>query len=311
MKTTYNGKPESRVDGKAKVTGEARYAAEFTTTGLLHAYVVSSEIAKGTIQSIDTSQALKVAGVVHVFTHENRPQTAWFDKSYQDEDSPPGSPFRPLYSNEIQFSQQPIALVVAETLEQARYGAMLVKVEYQQEPHTTDLLANQNKAYVPKEYKSQPPPEKRGDADKAFAGAAVKVEQSYFHTAEHHNPMEMHASVAIWEEDGTLTVYDKTQSVQNSKKYISQIFDLSEKEARVLSPFVGGAFGSGLRPQYQLFLAVMAALHLKRSVKLVLTRQQMFSFGHRPATLQKVQLGSSTDGNLQAVRHEAFAETSR
>ena len=311
MKTELTGKETNRVDGRAKVTGEAKYAAEFTAPGLLHGVVVSGEIARGKVTKLDISEALKVEGVVQVFTHENRPQTAWFDKSYQDDDSPPGSPFRPLYDNEIQFSQQPIALVVAETFEAARYGALLVKAEYEEAPQSTDLHANRDQAYVPDKYKSQPPPEKRGDVDAAFAGATAKVDKEYFHPSEHHNPMEMHASVAVWEEDGTLTVYDKIQGVMNSQKYISQIFGLSEKEVRVVSPFVGGAFGSGLRPQYQLFLAVMAALELKRPVKVMLTRPQMFSFGHRPATIQHLQLGATTDGKLEAFRHEVYGETSR
>lgn len=311
MRTDYTGKPTNRVDGRLKVTGKAKYAAEFNVPGLLYGYVVSSGISRGKITSIDTSEALQLEGVLQVFTHENRPQMAWFDKSYQDEDSPPGSPFRPLYDNEIQFNMQPIALVVAETYEAARYGAILVKVRYKEAPHVTDFEANREQAYEPKKYKSQPPPDARGDVDAAFANAAVKVDQEYTHTAEHHNPIEMHASTVVWEEDGTLTIYDKTQGVKNSQKYISQIFDLQPKDARVISPFVGGAFGSGLRPQYQLFLAVMAALELKRSVKVVLTRQQMFSFGHRPATIQHFQLGSSADGNLQAVKQEVFAETSK
>ncbi|GAA4431047.1 xanthine dehydrogenase family protein molybdopterin-binding subunit [Pontibacter saemangeumensis] len=311
MRTDYIGKPTNRVDGRLKVTGGAKYAAEFHVPGLLYGYVVSSEIARGNIAEIDTNEALQLEGVLQVLTHENRPPSAWFDKSYQDEDSPPGSPFRPLYNSEIQFSQQPIALVVAETFEAARYGATLVKVVYEEAPHTTDLKANRAQAYTPKKYKSTPPPDSRGDVDAAFASAAVKVEQEYTHPSEHHNPMEMHASTAIWEEDGTLTVYDKTQSVKNSQNYISQIFGLSSKEALVISPFVGGAFGSGLRPQYQLFLAVMAALEMKRSVRVVLTRQQMFSFGHRPATVQHFQLGCAADGTLQAVRQEAFAETSK
>lgn len=310
MKTDYIGKPENRVDGRLKVTGEAKYAAEFNVPGLTYGYVVSSEIAKGKITEIDVSEALQLEGVLKVFTHENRPQTAWFDKSYLDDDSPPGSPFRPLYDSEIQFNMQPIALVIAESFELARYAATLVKVSYEEAPHTTDLEGNRDKAYKPKKYKSQPPPDARGDVDAAFASAAVKVDQEYMHTSEHHNPMEMHASTAVWEEDGTLTIYDKTQSVKNSQKYINQIFGLSEKEACVISPFVGGAFGSGLRPQYQLFLTVMAALELKRPVRLVLTRQQMFSFGHRPATILHFQLGSSADGDLQAVRQEVFAETS-
>ncbi|MHA6249609.1 xanthine dehydrogenase family protein molybdopterin-binding subunit [Pontibacter sp. CAU 1760] len=311
MKTNYVGKPANRVDGRLKVTGEARYAAEFHAQSLLYGYVVSSTIAKGTIKEIDSSQALRLEGVLQVFTHENRPKVAWFDKCYQDEDSPPGAPFRPLYDKEVQFNQQPIALVVADSYEAARYGASLVRVTYAQATHDTDLPGNRDKAYVPEEYKSQEPPEPRGDADAAYTGAATQINQEYLQPSEHHNPMEPHASTAIWQEDGTLTIYDKTQSVKNSQKYIDQIFGLNPEDARVLSPFVGGAFGSGLRPQYQLFLTVMAALALKRSVKVVLTRQQMFSFGHRPATIQQVQLGAGADGKLKAIRHNAYAETSR
>lgn len=309
MTTDYIGKPASRVDGRAKVTGEAKYAAEFNVPGLLHGVVVSSAIAKGKITSIDTSEALALEGVLQVFTHENRPALAWFDHSYQDEDSPPGAPFRPLYDEKILFSQQPIALVVAETFELARYGALLVRVEYEQKTPVTNLQAQREHAYVPKNYKSgEPTP--RGDAAKGLAQATVIIEAEYGHSSEHHNPMEMHASTVVVHDDGTLTVYDKTQGVQNSQKYISKVFGLSKKEAQVISPFVGGAFGSGLRPQYQLFLAVLAALELKRSVRVVLTRQQMFSFGHRPATVQKMVLGAQDDGSLQVIKQEAFAETS-
>lgn len=308
--TSYIGQPTSRVDGRAKVTGEAKYAAEFYQEGLTYGVVVSSAIAKGKITHINTEAALQLPGVLQVFTHENRPGLAWFDKSYQDEDAPPGAPFRPLYDEKILFSQQPIALVVADTFELARYAASLVEVTYETETPVTEVKARKAEAYTPKEYKSAEP-SPRGDAQKGLAESAIKMEAEYFHSSEHHNPMEMHASTVIVEEDGKLTVYDKTQGVQNSQKYISKIFGLSKEQAHVISPFVGGAFGSGLRPQYQLFLAVMAALELKRSVRVVLTRQQMFSFGHRPATLQQVVLGTQPDGSLQAVVHEGFSETSQ
>ncbi|MET0403521.1 MAG: xanthine dehydrogenase family protein molybdopterin-binding subunit, partial [Cystobacter sp.] len=157
----------------------------------------------------------------------------------------------------------------------------------------------------------EPPPKPRGDADKAFKNAPVQVDAEYSSPVEHHNPMEPHASTVVYEDDGTLTVYDKTQGVQNCLTYISRIFKLPEGKVRVRSPFVGGAFGSGLRPQYQLFLAVMASLELKRSVRVTLTRQQMFTFGHRPETLNHLALGAGADGTLQAVIHEAVAETSR
>ncbi|QNF35931.1 xanthine dehydrogenase family protein molybdopterin-binding subunit [Adhaeribacter swui] len=308
--TDYIGKPANRVDGAAKVTGAAKYAAEFTAPDLVYGVVVSSAIAKGKITRLDTSTALALEGVLQIFTHENRPNLAWFDKNYQDEDAPPGAPFRPLYDEKILFSMQPIALVVAETLEIARYAASLVQVEYETETPTTNLEANRAQAYIPKKYKAAEP-SPRGNAKEAIVQAPVKTDATYFHTSEHHNPMEMHASTVIYQPDGTLLIYDKTQGTQNSQKYISKIFNLSPAEAHVVSPYVGGAFGSGLRPQYQLFLTVLAAQELKRSVRVMLTRQQMFSFGHRPATLQQVQLGAAPDGALQAIIHENFSETSQ
>jgi xanthine dehydrogenase YagR molybdenum-binding subunit len=151
----------------------------------------------------------------------------------------------------------------------------------------------------------------RGHFAEAFHQAEVQLEAEYFHGAEHHNPLEMHAATVCYEPDDHLTVYDKSQGVINSWHYLSMVFGLPKKKIRVLSPYVGGAFGSGLRPQYQLFLAVLAALELKRSVKVVLTRQQMFSFGHRPFTRQHLALGAARDGTLQALHHTVYAETSR
>ncbi|QRK07648.1 xanthine dehydrogenase family protein molybdopterin-binding subunit [Archangium violaceum] len=311
--STLLGKPINRVDGRLKVTGEAKYAAEFNVPGLLYGSVVSGAIAKGRIKKIDTREALSHPGVLHIFTHENRPRLAWFDRSYRDEDAPSGSPFRPLYDDKIVYSGQPIALVVAETLEGARYAASLVRVEYESHSPDTDLRARREKAYEPREGKGgyEPPPKPRGHADKVLARAAARVDAEYSSPVEHHNPMEMHATTVIYETDGTLTVYDKTQGVQNCQQYISKVFHLSPEEVRVRSPFVGGAFGSGLRPQYQLFLAVMAARELKRSIRVPLTRQQMFTFGHRPTTVQRVALGASSDGTLEALVHEALSETSR
>ncbi|WP_375765889.1 xanthine dehydrogenase family protein molybdopterin-binding subunit [Archangium gephyra] len=311
--TTLLGKPVSRVDGRLKVTGEAKYAGEFNVPGLTYGYVVSGAIAKGRIKKLDTSAALAVPGVLHVFTHDNRPRTAWFDRNYHDEDSPSGSPFRPLHDDKIIYSGQPIALVVAETLEVARYAASLIQAEYQSHSHETDLRAQREKAYTPDKGKGgfEPPPKPRGHADKALARAAARIDAEYSSPVEHHNPMEPHATTVVYEDDGTLTVYDKTQGVMNTQKYVSKVFHLSPEEVRVRSPFVGGAFGSGLRPQYQLFLAVMAARELKRSVRVTLTRQQMFTFGHRPATLQRVALGASAEGKLEAIIHETVSETSR
>ncbi len=307
------GKPINRVDGPAKVTGAAKYAAEFNVPGLLYGYVVSSEIAKGRITRIDASAALALKGVLQVFTHENRPNLPRFDRSYMDEVSVPGSPFRPLYSDEIKYSDQSIALVVAENFELARFAASLVRVEYERKRTATDLAARRGKAHEPKKVRSgvSPPAKPRGDAEKAFAKAEVQVAAEYSLAVEHHNPMEMFATTAIWGDDGRLTVYDKTQGAANCHAYLTSVFGFKKDEVRVISPYVGGAFGSGLRPQHQLVLAVMAARELKRSVRVSLTRQQMFGFGHRPATIQRIALGAKADGSLQSIQHDAVAETSR
>jgi len=312
MNTAHIGMPTSRVDGRAKVTGEAKYAAEYGPPDVLHGYVVSSTIAKGRISRLDTRPALAVAGVVEVFTHENMPSLAWFDRSYRDEVAPPGSPFRPFHDSEIKYSAQPIALVVAESFELARYAATRVVVEYETTPHATDLLKEKPNAYSPKERTGMPlEPPARGNARTAFEKSPVKSEADYLVPVEHHNPMELYATTVIYGDDGTFTVYDKTQGCQNVQGYVCSVFGIPKENLQVISPFVGGAFGSGLRPQYQVFLAVLAAKQLKRSVRVVLTRQQMFSFGHRPTTWQRLAMGASETGNLQAVIHEAVGETSR
>jgi len=312
MTTNYIGKSESRVDGRAKVTGEAKYAAEYNVDDLTYGFVISGSITKGRIAKIDTSQALKVKGVIQIFTHENRTSLPWFDRNYADDDQPPGSPFRPLYDDKIQFNMQPVALVVAETFDLARYAASLVKIEYKEKEFQTDLVALQEKGFEPKKGKSGwQPPKSRGKAEKVLENVPVQIEAEYYHGAEHHNPMEMHASTVVYQPDGKLIIYDKTQGVQSCQQYISKVFGLGKEEVQVISSYVGGAFGSGLRPQYQLFLAVMAALELKKSVRVVLTRQQMFSFGHRPATIQKFKMGAAADGTLQAIKHDAISETSK
>ncbi|HKE05445.1 MAG TPA: xanthine dehydrogenase family protein molybdopterin-binding subunit [Blastocatellia bacterium] len=312
MTTNYIGQPISRVDGRAKVTGAAKYAAEYNVPNLAYGCVVSSSIAKGRIINIDASDALRLEGVLQVFTHENTPRLGQSDQSYTDQVAPPGSPFRPLHDDQIKYSAQPVALVVAENFELARYAATLIRIEYESEPHATDLKAKLEEAYAPRPRTVlPPPPDPRGDAEKAFASAATQLEVEYHSPFEHHNPMEPFATTVIWEDDGKMTVYDKTQGVQNNQEYICNVFGLSKEDVRVVSPFVGGGFGSGLRPQYQLFLAVLAARELKRSVRVSLTRQQMFTFGHRPETLQKVSLGAASEGTLEALIHKAFAETSR
>lgn len=302
----YVGTPTSRVDGRAKVTGAAKYAGEFPADGLLHGFVVEATIPRGRIARLDTSAALKVKGVLDVLTHANRPPLADNDEAWKDEVAPEGSPFRPLYDDTIKFNGQPIALVVAEDWETAKFAATLVRVEYEQQAFATDLEAERSSAT-----ELDKPHKPRGDAAAALAGAAMRHEADYVIPTEHHNPMELYATTAVWDGGGKLTVYDKTQGVQNVHKFLCGVFDKKPDDIRVVSPYVGGAFGSGLRPQYQVVLATLGAIALKRSVRVVLTRQQMYGLGYRPMTIERVALGAKSDGTLDAVTHEAIAVTSR
>ena len=306
------GDPLNRFDGVQKVTGAARYAAEHPVDGLLHGFAISSPIAKGCIAAIDTTAALAVPGVVEVITHLNRPPVAWLDDKYEDDAAPPGSPLRPLYDERIYFSGQPIALVIAESPEIARYGASLVAVSYDEEPHNTDFDRGVDERFSPRKTRSHThnPPD-RGDPQGAFNAAPVKIAGDYRLALEFHNPMEMHAATAIWENGGKLTVYNKDQGSQNVQTYLSNVFDLPPEDVRVLNPYVGGAFGSGLRPQWHVNLAVMAAKMLERSVRVVMTRQQMFTHVHRPEALQCVSLAADEQGKITSIMIEATTATSR
>jgi xanthine dehydrogenase YagR molybdenum-binding subunit len=311
--TSHIGIPTSRIDGRAKVTGAAKYAGEFNTVGLAYGSVVTSSIARGRILRINTSEASRVDGVIGVLTHENRPPMASTDYAYKDDVAPDGSPFRPLYDSNIRFSGQPIALVVAETWEIARFAASLVRVTYDEQAHVTDVNARRDKAVAAAEPGENPfgPPKPRGAAEPALAAAPARHEAEYHVPIEHHNPMEMYASTVMWEGHGKLTVYDKTQGVQNVQRYLCHVFDMNPGDLRVMSQFVGGAFGSGLRPQYQAVLAVLAARSFERSVRLVLTRQQMYGLGYRPAMIQRIKLGATAGGTLDAITHEAITATSQ
>jgi xanthine dehydrogenase YagR molybdenum-binding subunit len=305
--TTYIGTATSRVDGRAKVTGAAKYAGEYNVPGLVHGCIVEATIPKGRIARIDTGEALRVAGVLDVLTHQNRPPMADTDDGYKDDVAPEkGSPYRPLYDDRILFAGQPVALVLAEDWETARFAASLVRVDYEKETSVTDIEAQRERAFV-----VEKPEKPRGDFKKAFAAADVRHEAEYFIPTEHHNPMELYASTAVWDGGGRLTVYDKTQGVQNVQRYLCGVFQKKSDEIRVVSPYVGGAFGSGLRPQHQVVLATLGALALERAVRVVLTRAQMYTLGHRPASIERLALGAKTSGTLEAISHEAIAVTSQ
>lgn len=306
MTASYIGQPQNRVDGPAKVTGEAKYAAEYSVPGLVHGWIVCSTIAKGTITRIGVDAALKLPGVLRVFTHEDRPHVPAYDRKEEDAGS-----LLPLRDARIYFSAQPIALVVAETSELARYASSLVRVEYAREAHVTDLRAARGEAYDPKDEESAISAKDRGDAAKALTSAPVRHEAEYTHPPEHHNPMEMHATTVEWHGDGKLTVYEKTQGAPRTQSYLTKVFGLKREEVRAIATYIGGAFGSGLRAEHQVFLAVLAARALQRSVRVMLTRQQMFSIGYRPWSIQQLGLGAGADGALQAIVHDALTNTSR
>lgn len=309
------GKPVSRLEGKLKVTGAAKYAAEYNVPDLLYGYVVASTITKGKILSINTNAAKALDGVVEVLTHENRPSLACFDLQYADMDAPPGIVFKPFHNNEIKFNGQPIALVVANDFETARYASTLILIEYEEEAFETCLDNSLDKARDPKKglatVLKPPPPKPTGNFEEAFNKSPIKVENEYKHGVEHHNPIELFATTTVYEGDGKLTIYDKTQGTVNNQVYVANVFGLRFKDVRVLAPFVGGAFGAGLRPQYQLFLCVLAALHLKRNVRVILERKQMFFFSHRPQNVQKLRFSTDTEGKLTAMSHSAISETSQ
>ena len=308
---TGTGTP--RIDGRAKVTGEARYAAEWPAPDLVYGVAVNSTIAKGRIVGFSLDEAHSVPGVLRIVTHLNRPHMRSAGLFYKDMTSPAGKPFRPLFDDTVLYSGQPVALVLAETFEAAREAAGRVRVQYEVEEHDTNLVAAMARARPPKKMKAgfSPPPKDKGTPDQALEESPFSNSADFYHGVEHHNPMELFASTVIRGDDGHLTIYDKTQGSQNSRWYVSQVFGLPKRKVTVRNPFVGGAFGAGLRPQYQLALAVMGSLALERSVRVVMTRQQMFTFGHRAETVQRVKLAADADGTLRAIWHEAVGETSR
>lgn len=305
----YIGKEMSRVDGVAKVTGRAKYAAEFKVPNLANAFLAMGTIAKGTIRSIDTADASRAPGVIRVFTHENFPKLAaaafcGLDPSTSTERMM--NPFPALQTNKILYNAQPIALVVAETFEQARYAARLVKPTYDTERPVSRVEDVLDKAFDP----PRRAPEPRGKPVEALAAAPVKIEAVYTIPIEHHNPMEPHAAIAFWEGD-RLTIFDKTQGVNVVRQHLAAAFAVPADNVTVTSPFVGGAFGSSLRPNYYPALVAAAAREIKRPVKLVYTRTQMFTgHGYRPYTWQKIALGAEKNGKLTAMIHEAVKNAS-
>ena len=294
----------SRVDGRVKVTGAAKYTAEVQLPELTYAILVESTIGNGRIIALDTKMAERAPGVIAVISHLNTPGVPEYKLQNQDVIQ---KQLRVFDSPSIYYNGQPIAVVVADTFERAQYGASLVKATYAKEQSATSLEHNLSRAVMPKKTKDD---YMRGKA-MAFKDAEFQVNEEYTLPSEAHHPMEPHSIIAWWEAEDKLTLVDKTQGSQNTASSMAKSFQLHPENVKVLSTYVGGAFGSALRVWPHEIAAVLAAKRVQKPVKLVLHRNQMsYMVGYRPHTLQKVALGAAKDGKLIGISHESYGKTS-
>jgi xanthine dehydrogenase YagR molybdenum-binding subunit len=296
------GAPIDRVEGRAKVTGHARYAFEHLPDGVAYAAIVQAPVGKGRVRGIDGSAALARPGVLAVIDHATAPRLHPVDDGE----------LAVLQSDAIAYRGQIVAVVVADTLEGAREAAELVRVDAEAEPHDVALRPDHPGLYAPEKVNAGKATDSLiGDAEAALARAAVTVDVTYRTPAYHNNPLEPHASVAIWEDTGDLVVHDSNQGASAHARTIAEVFGLPAERVRVLSPHVGGGFGSKGLPRPTVIVAVMAAQVVGRPVKLAATRQQMFAFtGYRTPTIQRVRLGAGADGTLAAIAHEVLEQSS-
>ncbi|NJP96807.1 xanthine dehydrogenase family protein molybdopterin-binding subunit [Nonomuraea sp. FMUSA5-5] len=300
------GQGVARVDGRAKVTGAARYAADQEVPGALHGFLVMSTIARGEVVEIDTRAALAHPGVVAVYTHADMPRLRVPDFPYN-------RPYIPMQDARVHHSGQPVAYVVAQTLEQAQEAANLVKVRYRAQAPVARMADVLDEAFLPDRFRGRANEDGRGDAAAALAQAEVRVEATYSSPMQHHNPIEPHTTTAVWAGDGTLTLYESTQGVVFTRNMVTQAFaDDPPKDVRVISPYLGGGFGAK-GPTYPHTLLTAAVARLAgRPVKLVLSRAQMFtSNGHRAEYRHHLRLGATREGRLTAIADTSTAQVTR
>jgi len=296
------GTPLDRRDGPQKVTGTATYSYEYRFNNPLYLFPVQSEVARGRVDRIDASAAEAIPGVVAVLTHDNAPRLA--DTSDRE--------FAVLQAAEVSFRGQYVAATVAETLEIARYAASLVRVTYRDEPHDVELRPDRDDLYAPEHVNPVYPTDTEdGDFDREFSLAAVTLDETYTTPMEHHNPMEPHATVALWEA-GDLTLYESTQGAHATRETLARVLGLNRDRIRVIAPYIGGGFGSKT-PHANTVLAALAAQVIQGSpVKFALTRQQMFSgVGYRTPTIQRIRLGADRSGHLTAISHDVIEQTAK
>ncbi len=303
MSTSVIGGPITRIDGKLKVTGGAKYAADYPIEKLAFGVAVPSTIANGKIARIDSVKAEKMPGVLAVFHHGN------FDKLYRpagafEELSRPGESRPPFEDGNIYYYGQFVALVVADTFQQAQDAAANVHVTYDEKAPL--VLLNQATTWnttLAHKYS-------RGDTDSAFPKAPVQLDQTYTTPTETHNPMEMHATIAVWNKD-KVTLYESSQGVVNHHNVMSEMLGIPLENIEVISKFIGSGFGGKLFPWPHSLLAAVAARKLGRPVKVSVPRTLMFTtVGHRPATQQRMRLGATQDGKLVSFQNDILQHTS-
>jgi xanthine dehydrogenase YagR molybdenum-binding subunit len=311
---TAVGSPVTRVDGRAKVTGGARYSAEIALPNMSHLALVGAAIPSGRVVAIDAGEALRSVGVLAVLTHENLPPIANPPRLLPSlvGQAAPGESFFPMQGDAVLYAGQPVAMVVATSHEGAQHAASLVRVTYERAPSITTIDEGRPQAYEAERLFGglMPGRNERGDAEAGLARADVRIDAAYRMAANHHNALEAPSTVAVWE-DGRLTLYDSTMGVRSVQLTVAHLLGLPLSHVRVLAHFVGGSFGSKAMVWPHMTLAAMAARHVGRPVKLMLTRPQMFtSTGQREEQEQRIALGAARDGRLTAIRHEKLSITS-
>jgi xanthine dehydrogenase YagR molybdenum-binding subunit len=301
------GKGIERVDARAKVTGKADYAADTEVAHVAHGVIVTSAIAKGRVARLDTRAAQAEPGVLAVISHVNATKLP----GAGEKNAPQDRLLQVFQSDAILYGDQPIALVVADTLERARSAALLVEARYENDASSIDLEKAASHAYAPAKAGLAETDYHRGDATAGLANAHAKISATYTTPVQNHNPMEPHCTIALWQGDDHLTLYDSTQGIFGVKKKIATLFGLPKDNVRVISHYVGGGFGCKGSTWSHVAIAALGAKIVKRPVKVMISRQQMFSLvGHRPQTRQSVALGADTTGKLVAMTHDVTSETS-
>lgn len=302
------GKPISRADGRLKVTGGARYTADIAPEGLVHAVIVHSTIASGRTVWIDTAAAEKLSGVLAVLTYQHMPRMNPTPQPWSHL-YPHGQSYLPLQDDTIHYAGQPIALVIATTRDEATYAGAQIRVQYATELPRVFGQQTLHEAVKPPQF-LWPVASAVGNATDAIASAPVRIERTYTTADRHHNQMEPHVTTALWDHDGTLTLYDATQHLFGTQKLVSIVLGIPPAKIRVISHFLGGGFGGKAYVWPHTLLAALAAKVVKQPVRLQLTRLQMYSMaGHQAASVQTITLGAEADGKLRGIRHESITPT--